>query len=156
MTGRLKQYLEEQGVPYQVLRASEETYTAQETAAGLHVSGKELLKVVMARADGRLCMAVVPAARRLDLAKVAALMGSKQARLVPEGEFAALFPDCEVGAEPPFGHLYGLETLLDDHVLARDEVTFLAGSRQEAVQMSRADYERLARPKVGNFCQPWQ
>jgi Ala-tRNA(Pro) deacylase len=155
--GRLKQYLEENGVAYEVLAApGEEAYTAQELAARLHISGRELLKVVIVKADGRPCLAVVPAAKRLDLKKVAELLGAKRASLAPESEFAALFPDCEVGAEPPFGNLYGLETLVDDHFLTQEQVTFLAGSHREAVQMDRGRFEELVRPKVGDFCQPWQ
>jgi Ala-tRNA(Pro) deacylase len=156
VTGRLKQYLEENRVPYKVLTAAEGAYTAQETAARLHVSGKELAKAVIIKADGRLVMAVVPADRRVDFRKVAELVGASRATLARESEFEGAFPDCEVGAAPPFGNLYGLETLLDEHFLAQDQVTFLTGSHQEAVQMSRADYERLVQPRVADFCQPWK
>jgi Ala-tRNA(Pro) deacylase len=156
MIPRLKQYLDENGVRYEVLTTPEAAYTAQELAARFHVSGKELLKPVVVKADGRFCLAVVPAKLRLDLGKVADLLGVKKVSLAREGEFQDLFPDCEVGAEPPFGNLYGLETLVDDHLMADDEVTFLTGSHQEAVQMTRPDYERLVKPRLGDFCAPWQ
>jgi len=156
MTRRLREFLEHSRVPYEVLRASEDAYTAQEVAARLHVSGNELLKPVVLKADGRLVLAVVPAARRVDVRKAAELVGAKQVSLAPEGEFTHLFEDCDAGAEPPFGDLYGVETLLDDHVLGQAQVAFMAGTHHEAVQMGRADYERLARPKVGDLCQPWQ
>jgi len=157
MTGRLKAYLDENRAAYRVLSTPEETYTAQETAHKLHVSGKELLKVVVVKTDGQgFHLAVVPAARLVDLRKVAEVVGADRASLASEGEFQERFPDCEVGAEPPFGHLYGIDTLVDEHVMERGEVAFLAGSHHEAVEMSRADFERLARPKVGDFCKPWQ
>jgi Ala-tRNA(Pro) deacylase len=151
--GRLKKYLEENGVPYEVLRAPEETFTAQETAAAMHVSGKEMIKPVLVKVDGRMSMAVLPAWRLLDFRKMALLVGAEEIRLAKESEFRELFPDCDLGAEPPFGNLYGLEVLLDDHLLSQQNVTFLAGSYKEALQISRSDYERLARPKTGDFCQ---
>lgn len=156
MSPRLKQFLEENHVPYQLLFSGEEAFTAQEIAARLHVSGKKLAKPVFFKADGRLHMAVLPADRRLDLNKAARLVGAARASLAREEEFAGRFPDCEVGAEPPIGRLYGLDTLLDEHLRQFDTVVFLGGDRREAVELGRADYERLAEPGSGDICQPWQ
>lgn len=155
MTGRLKQYLEESGVSYGVLACSAEAYTAQEKAANLHISGKELLKVVMVMADGRPCMAVLPADKRLDLKKLAHLMGARRVSLATEAEFAALFPDCEIGAAPPFGNLYGVEVAVDSCCQERAQVAFLSGTHREAVRMETALFERLVGPRFGDFCQPW-
>src|SRR3990172_7193008 len=102
---RLEAYLRENKVPFQVVHHPL-AYTAQEVAAAEHVPGKMLAKVVMVFADGKLVMLALPAPYRVDLSKAAAALGAREARLAHEEEFAAAFPDCEVGAMPPFGNLY--------------------------------------------------
>jgi Ala-tRNA(Pro) deacylase len=148
---RLRRYLDEQGVHYEV-SAHPERYTTQEVAAASHVSGKALAKVVMVRTREGLAMTVLPAACRLGVERVRDLLGDTGAVLAPEGEFRGMFPDCEAGAMPPFGNLYDLPVYVDDELAARDRITFEAGNHHEVVTMRYADFERLVRPRRAEFC----
>jgi len=116
---RLETYLRESKVPFQT-QHHPQAFTAQEIAASEHVPGKLLAKVVMVMSDGRLVMLALPAPDHVDLAKANATLGAKETRLAEEGEFANAFPDCEVGAMPPFGNLYDLPIYVDKS-LAEDE-----------------------------------
>ena len=82
-------------------------YTAQEIAAQQHFSGKEMAKVVMLEVDDRLIMGVIPGSQKINFNTVKASLGAKQVRLATEDEFVSRFPECEIGAMPPFGHLFG-------------------------------------------------
>ncbi len=143
----LKQYLDTEAVPYEVLTHAP-AYTAQEVAAAQHVAGRELAKVVIARADGAFVMAVLPAPRRLDLQKLGAALGARDVRLATEPEFAALFPQCDPGAMPPFGNLYGLPVVVDASLAADETVVFQAGTHTETVRMRYDDFVSLVRPRV--------
>ena len=148
---RLRRYLDEQGVSYQVA-VHPERYTAQEVAAAVHVSGKALAKIVMVKTGGGFAMAVLPAACRLGVQGVRDLLGDPAATIASEGEFRGLFPDCEAGAMPPFGNLYGLPVCVDDELAARDQITFEAGNHHEVVTMRYADFARLVQPRQAEFC----
>lgn len=147
---RLKQLLDEARVPYKV-EVHPPAYTAEEVAEAMHVSGASLAKVVVVVADARHVIAVVPANHRLDLSALATILGASSLRLATEAEFAAEFPDCEVGAMPPFGNLYSLETFAAMPLKRQDRIYFNAGTHREVVQMSREDWERLAKPHWGEF-----
>ena len=94
---KIKQFLDAHGVRYLSIRHSP-AYTAQETAASAHVRGKDLAKTVMVKIDGEMAMAVLPASRRLDLARLQASTQAKTLELAAEAEFAGRFPDCDTGA----------------------------------------------------------
>ena len=126
-------------------------YTAQTMAAEEHVTGHSVAKVVIVKADEGFCMCVLPAPRMLDVTKVARAVGAKSVRLADEKQIALLFPDVEVGAEPPFGNLYNLPTLVDRRLAQRTDIVFQGGSHQEAVRMKFADYERLAKPTLADI-----
>jgi Ala-tRNA(Pro) deacylase len=146
----IHEYLRKNGVAFQTHQHAP-AYTAQTLAAEEHVSGHVVAKVVIVKADEKFVMCVLPAPRMLDPKKVARLAGAKNVRLADEKELAGLFPDVEVGAEPPFGHLYNLPTLADGRLAQRGEVVFQGGTHQEAVRMKYADYARLAQPTVGDI-----
>lgn len=147
---RLEAYLRDNNVPFQV-QHHPRVYTAQEVAAVEHIPGKLLAKVVMVVADGKLVMLVLPATHRVDLAKVGAVLGAREVRLAREAEFAAAFPDCEVGAEPPFGNLYQVPVYVD-RALAEDEtIVFRAGSHTDTMSLKTADFARLVQPTVAEF-----
>ena len=150
---RLEQYFRERGVRYQV-RTHPEAYTAQEVAAAEHVSGYRVAKVVIATVDGNPVMLVLPAPHRVDLEKVRQAVGGQQARLAREEEFAALFPDCEVGAMPPFGNLYGLPVYVDRSLTADPEIVFNAGTHRETMTVAYADFERLTGAQVADIARP--
>jgi Ala-tRNA(Pro) deacylase len=133
-----------------------EAYTAQEVAATEHVPGRQFAKVVIAEADGKHVMLVLPASSRVDLVRLRAALGVKMARLAREDEFAKEFPDCEAGAMPPFGNLYGLPVYMDRGLADQPRLVFNACSHRETVALSAADYKRLATPMVIEFAVPHQ
>ena len=144
---RLEGYFRDNGVPYQI-QHHPIAYTAQGTAEAERLPGELLAKVVMVKADGGLAMLVTTAPAHIDLTKAARAMGVEEARLAAEDEFAATFPDCEVGAMPPFGNLYGVMTYVD-RALADDEtIYFPAGTHTDTMSVHYADFERLAKPVV--------
>lgn len=150
---QVREFLDKQGVSYEVV-AHEKAFTAQGVAAALHVSGWTLAKPVILKAkDGRLVMAVLTAAQNVDLKAAASVVGS-EVELAKEKEFAASFPGCEAGAEPPFGNLYGLPVYVDEALRKDPEIVFNAGTHTEAIRIKYADYERLVRPVVGRLA--WQ
>ena len=102
-------YLKSNKVKFQ-LRHHPARFTAQEVAAAEHITGEEVAKTVVVKAGDRFAMFVLPATHVLEMAKVRKLLGAAGARLATEDEMGRLFPDTQVGAEPPFGSEYGLDT----------------------------------------------
>lgn len=150
MLQKLQQFLEANGAPYRAIR-HRPAFTAQEVAAAEHVPGREFAKVVVLRAGDRYVMTVLPAPRRLDLEKVAALVPEHDAQISAEAEFAALFPDCEPGAMPPFGNLFGMSVIVDRALEKDDDIVFLVGSHAESARMKYADFKRLVQPQVADI-----
>ena len=152
LCGRLRHHLAAEFAKYRLVTHHAE-FGAQRAAASAHVPGREVAKVVILRdAGGEYLMAVIPSQSRLDLGAVAWATGRKGLRLATEAEFAPLFPDCEVGAMPPFGGLYGMPTYLDGCVRDDPAIFFPAGTHHELVKMATVDYEAVARPVVGQWC----
>ncbi|MGA2316435.1 MAG: YbaK/EbsC family protein [Thermodesulfobacteriota bacterium] len=147
---KLKDYLEKNQVRYEV-GYHERVYTSQEIAAAMHVPGKELTKVIMVKADGKMVMLVLPASYRVETKKLKKVFQCKRLGIAKEKDFEELFPDCEIGAMPPFGNLYNLEVWVDQ-ILTEDEfIVFQAGSHVETLRIKYSDYARLVSPKVGDF-----
>jgi len=144
---RLKQFLDSHGVKYVTIRHSQ-AFTAQEIAASAHVSGKELAKTVMADVDGRMVMVVLPASHRVVLEFLATATNAKDVRLASERQFRDRFSDCDIGAMPPFGNLYGMDVFVSESLTEDEEIVFNAGSHTELIRMPYRDFERLVRPKV--------
>ncbi len=144
---RLEQWLNAAGVKYDVT-VHPVAYTAQEVAASEHLSGYEMAKVVIAIVDGDLVMLVIPAPHRVDLAKLRSALGAQRVMLAREQEFANLFPDCDVGAMPPFGNLYGISVYVDPSLARNPQIIFNAGSHRETITLPYADFERLVRPQI--------
>ncbi len=128
-----------------------EVYTAQEVAAAQHISGNQLAKVVMVRADDEMAMLLLPASYRVDFGKLKAFLGVRKARLAKEEEFRDVFPDCEIGAMPPFGNLYELSVYVDSTLAEVSEMLFKVGTHRDSMKIRYSDFERLAGPKVGDF-----
>lgn len=126
-----------------------ETFTAQEMAAAEHTSGFQVAKPVFVVAGDQLVMAVLPAAYQLDLAKVGKAL-DREVRLAEEDEFGDVFHDCEPGAEPPLGTVYGVTTLVDQR-LDSETILFDGGSHSSALSMSRADYLDVVRPRIADL-----
>ena len=147
---RLRDYLDSQHVKYEWLHHAL-AFPAQEVAHTLHVAGKHFAKAVVLQADGRALMAVLPASHRLNLRELKAEIAAKQVEMLPEDELTKLCPDCELGAFPPFGGLYGVDTLVDRSLAQSEEIVFNAGSHTDAVRMKYADYANVAKPRVASF-----
>jgi len=146
---KIEEYLKENGVAYE-MREHPPAYTAQELAAEEHVSGNMFAKAVVVRADKGCAICAVPASCKLDMKKVAKALKSKKVRLADEAEMAKLFPDAEVGAEPPFGNLYDLPTVVDERLAQDEEIVFQAGTHRHAIRMKYADYASLTKPVVAD------
>lgn len=149
-TKMLKEFLDHNKVRYVSIKHSV-AYTAQEIAASAHIKGKELAKTVLIKIDGKLAMCVLPASNKVDFDLLEKSLGGKNARLANEVEFKDKFPECEVGAMPPFGNLYGLDVYAEESLAKDKEIAFNACSHTELVQMSYQDFERLAKPKMMKF-----
>jgi Ala-tRNA(Pro) deacylase len=146
----MEQYLRENGVAFEEMTHAQ-SYTMQEVAAVLHVSGKEVAKVVMVKADGQMAMVVVPAPYRLHMSKVRDALGARKVSLAEEGEFSDLFPDCAPGAMPPFGNLYDVPVYVDQALAAQEEIIFRVGSHREVMQVAYDDFARLVQPTVAEL-----
>jgi Ala-tRNA(Pro) deacylase len=147
---KIQEYLKEQGVPFEE-HQHPPAYTAQEIAAEEHVSGNILAKPVTVKAGKSYAMCVLPASYKLDMKKVAKAIKTRKVRLADENEMAKLFPDSEVGAEPPFGILYELPTLVDEHLVSDTDIVFQGGTHRLAIRMKYADYARLVQPTVADL-----
>lgn len=142
---RLQEYLHRNHIPFETIQHAR-TVTAQETAASAHIHGHELAKTVMVKLDGRLAMVVLPASQRLHFGRLRKATGVADAGLAEETEFRDLFPDCEPGAMPPFGNLYGLDVYVEDSLADDRMICFNAGTHTELLRMSFAEFERLVSP----------
>jgi Ala-tRNA(Pro) deacylase len=147
---RLQRYLQQAGVAYE-LSHHPSRYTAQDLAKVEHVPGRLVAKVVMVLADEKLVMVVAPALASINLTWVREALGAQATRLADEREFSNVFPDCELGAMPPFGNLYGVPVLVDG-ALTRDPVIFFnAGRHDTMITITYSDFAQLVRPRTGIF-----
>lgn len=143
---RLQEYLHRNHVAFQTIPHAR-TITAQETAASAHIHGHELAKTVMVKLDDRLAMVVLPASQRLHFGRLRKATGATTAGLAEESEFRELFSDCEAGAMPPFGNLYGVDVYVEDSLAEDRTIAFNAGTHTELLRMSFAEFERLVNPR---------
>src|SRR6185436_3327721 len=128
--------------------------TAQELAQSLHTSGHRVCKSVLVESDGQFWIAALSASRHVDLAALASVLGVRRVGICLEEQVASRFPDCEVGAEPPFGRLYGLETVVDHSVASEGSLIVRAGSHDEALLIDSDDFLWLEQPIVAPFSVP--
>jgi len=147
---RLKEYLDSHDIKYVTISHSP-AYTAQGVAAAAHVSGRELAKTVIVWIEGKLAMVVLPASARVNFALLKEVVGSDDVELAHEQEFRDFFPDCDLGAMPPFGNLYDVDVYVSERLAGQDNIAFNACSHTEIVKMAFADFERLVRPKILRF-----
>lgn len=143
---KLKEMLDEAKISYEVYHHPL-AYTAQEIATAQHLSGKEVAKVVMLKVDGNLLMGVIPASQKINLTAVKASLGAKEARLASEDEFSVRFPECEIGAMPPFGNLFGLAVFVDPALEKDEYIYFNAGNHTETVRLKYQDFAALVKPQ---------
>ena len=146
---RLEAYLREKQVPFDV-RHHPRAITAQEVAASEHVPGKMLAKTVMVLVDGKMVMLALPAPYQVDMDKASKVLGG-EIRLAQEEEFEDTFPDCEVGAMPPFGNLYEVPVCVEAALAEDETIVFRAGTHTDTMSVSYADFERLVEPTIAEF-----
>jgi len=147
---KLKAYLDGNGVKYVCIRHSP-AFTAQEIAASSHISGRDFAKTVVVKLAGTTALLVLPANRKLVLSDLRDLLGTPDVQLAAEDEFQELFPDCQLGAMPPFGNLYGLPVYLAPSLTEEPEIAFNAGTHHEVIKMSFTDFVELVNPIVMDF-----
>ncbi|MDE3051958.1 MAG: YbaK/EbsC family protein [Nitrospirota bacterium] len=147
---RLQTYLDSRKSPYEVV-SHDAAYSARGAAEARHVPGELFAKVVIGQADQRFVMAVIPSTWRVDFKRLEEALDCRHVRLATEGEFAELFPDCEVGTMPPFGNLYNMAVYVDQ-LLTQDEYIFFdAGTHTGAMKLRYRDFAELVRPTLAQF-----
>jgi Ala-tRNA(Pro) deacylase len=147
---KLKKYLDENRVRYITIQHSV-AFTSQEVAAKMHIHGWELAKTTILKADGALLMAVLPAPCKVDLERMRRAINAKTVTIAAEEEFRTRFPECELGAMPPFGNLYDIPVYVDEQLAEDPSIVFNAGTHTEAIRMDFKDFARLVKPKVLSF-----
>jgi Ala-tRNA(Pro) deacylase len=147
---RIKAYLRHHRVEFDA-QHHPLAYTAQDVAASEHLPSQQMAKVVMVVADGKLMMLVLPVSRRVDEERAAVALDAKVVRLAREEEFVSTFADCDVGAMPPFGNLYGVPVYVDDELLEDEAITFQAGTHTWTITLKYTDFERLVGPTVADL-----
>ncbi len=147
---RLASYFVDNDVAFETMR-HHTAYTAQEVAAEQKVSGRQLAKVVMVKANGALAMLVLPADHRINFDRLERILGCEEVSLAKEEEFRDLFPDCDTGAMPPFGNLYEIPVYVDRSLTRDKEIVFNSGTHEETMKVRYDDYARLAHPIVAEF-----
>jgi len=147
---QLKDFLDENGVKYVTITHSV-AFTAQEIAASAHIPGKDLAKTVMVKIDGEMAMVVLPASYRVDFTLLKETLGAKSVALASEHEFKTRFPKCEVGAMPPFGNLYGMDTYVAESLAEDEDIAFNAGSHTELIRLPYKVFEQYVKPTVLEF-----
>ncbi len=146
----LKSFLDQNNVPYVTIRHSI-AYTARETAASAHIPRKGVAKTVILKIDGKLAMAVLPASHQLDTALLKKAIGAHSVEIAGESEFKDMFPECDIGAMPPFGNLYGLEVIAEGLLAENESIAFNACSHTELIQLSYNDFIKTVKPKIAAF-----
>ncbi len=142
---RLKDFLDKEHIKY-VTIAHSPAFTAQEIAAMAHIPGKEIAKTVVVKIDGEMAMVVTSASEQVELNHLKETLGANEVDLASEDEFEDSFPDCETGAMPPFGNLYGMNVFVSQTLREDEQIAFNAGSHSELVRLPYTEFERLVHP----------
>jgi Ala-tRNA(Pro) deacylase len=144
---RLVKFFDQRKIAYRP-STHPEAFTAQQCAQAAHIPGKAFAKTVMVNVEGKIWMAVLPATGRIDLSRVQKCLGARKARLASEAEFAPLFSDCDIGAMPIFGSLYGVPVMVAGELLDNSEIAFTAGTHRDIVRIDVRDFVDAESPKV--------
>jgi Ala-tRNA(Pro) deacylase len=147
---KLKEFLDSNKIKYVSITHSS-AYTAQEIAASAHIPGRELAKTVILKVDGKMIMAVLPASYKINFDILKEATGASGIRLADEHEFIDRFPECEPGAMPPFGNLYGTEVYVSKSLTEDENIAFNAGTHTELIKLAYKDFEKLVKPKIIEF-----
>lgn len=146
----VKEFLDQNDIKYVSIKHSR-AYTAQEIAASAHIHGKKIAKTVVLKVDGKIVFAVLPATYKVDFSLLKEALDTDNVRLANEPEFKDKCPGCEVGAMPPMGNLFGIETYVAASLVEDEEIAFNAGSHTELIRLNYSDFEKLVKPKILRF-----
>lgn len=149
-SAKIIDFLKKSNVSYEVLEHPP-AYTAMEIAGKQHIPGRMVVKSVIVNADGKVVMCVLPAIHMIDFDSLRAVTGAKHLRLATEEELSQIFPDFDIGAEPPFGQIYGLPVFVDKYLENDSDIVFNAGTHTDMIKINYQDYIRLAKPTVAEF-----
>jgi len=138
------------GVEFEVLPHRTE-YTAAHTAQALHVPGGHFAKTVVLKVDDRPVLAVIPSHRMVNMQLVGRELKAAAVQLAREEELLELFPDCELGAIPPFGSEYEMETIVDEELTWDDHIIFEGNTHHRAIGMDSRDYVRIEHPHIAHI-----
>ena len=148
-------FLRRERVPYTVF-THRAAYTAQHEAEVSHIKGRHWAKIVVCFADAEPIQAVLPADLMVDLERLGTLARAQTVRLATEAEMVTFYPECESGAMPPFGPLYGQRVFADTSLAGDPEMAFNAGTHTDAICMHYNDFAEIVKPIVGAFARPLQ
>jgi Ala-tRNA(Pro) deacylase len=146
----IRDYLRDRRVWFETMLHAPSS-SATKLAQSVHVPGRIVAKGVLVRAGAEYALAVLPATMRIDLERLAQVLDAREVRIATEDEVERVFGDCERGALPPFGRLYGLTTVVDASLAAGPEIVFVANARHEGVRMRFRDYEAIEAPVRARF-----
>lgn len=146
-TAQVRKLLDDNQVKYVTIKHSP-AFTAQEVAASAHVPGKIMAKTVIVKLNGSMAMIVEPANQKINFDHLKKSVGVNDIALASESEFQNRFPECELGAMPPFGNLYGMDVYIAKSLTSDNEILFNSGSHSELIKMAYKDFENLVKPKV--------
>lgn len=144
---KLKEFLNTHHVKYVTISHSP-AFTAQQVAESAHVPGKEMAKTLIVKLDGKMVMVVLPSNIKLDLYEMQERVGAHKAELASEHEFKDKFTECELGAMPPFGNLFGMDVYLDDRLTKNKDIAFNAGTHSEVMKLAMNDFTKLVQPRT--------
>lgn len=147
LSEKLRLFLEESRVPYHH-NVHPLAYTAREVASAEHLPPQEVAKTVVIWGDNGYAMLVLPVSMVVDFQELRAALGLTHVRLATENELGQLFPDCDLGAMPPFGNLYDLPVYLDSALLRDERIAFNAGTHRDVLHMRMDDFKRLVSPSI--------
>lgn len=143
----LKEFLDNHHVKY-VSVTHAPGFTTQEVAAAAHISGKQMAKTVIVKIGSQLAMVVLPANEHVNFTALKNATGASQVDLAKESDFKSKFPECELGAMPPFGNLYNMPVYVSNHLGEYEQIAFNAGSHSELIKLSYHDFMKLVNPEV--------
>jgi Ala-tRNA(Pro) deacylase len=149
---RVTQFLADQHVTFEEMLHAP-AFSSQKLAKSLRISGRQVVKSVLLKEPKGFLLAVLPAASRIDFARLSTAMKGA-VRLATEAELVDQFLDCEWGAVMPFGRLYGIQTVLDADIALDTTIVFQAQRHMLAIKMQCRDYVRLERPERLLFACP--
>lgn len=146
----LESFLQEGGAQFEK-HTHTKAFTSQGLAQAEHVSGYMVAKPVIVSSDVGYVMCVLQAPKQVDLRRVAEALGATAVRLATETEMEDLFPDCELGAEPPIGPLFGMRTIMDSDLQNDEFLVMQAGSHSESIKIRRDDWQRVCKPLTAHI-----